>query len=207
MSLTGISAFGDRMPFMDRSSFSDESFRFEASSSSSGPFDNYRRFLYNDHVYNDILKLNNDAPKGLGTKIFASQVYHAKRVGLKYIKCSAHRDPSGSSNWVGYKVWPKMGYDGEIPQKYTDNLPKEIKEKLDLLGIKEPYKVSHLYSLPDNEGVKWWEEKGGSFDAYFDLEDDSYSMKTFASYLLKKKDEFKKKASILKKDPLLKVFF
>jgi hypothetical protein len=61
--------------------------------------------------------------------------------------------------------------------------------------------------LPDNEGVKWWEEKGGSFDAYFDLEDDSYSMKTFASYLLKKKDEFKKKASILKKDPLLKVFF
>ncbi len=113
------------------------------------------------YIYNDTLMLEDDAPKGLGTKIFANEVAQAKAAGIKSIKCSAFRDKE-RPEWVGYKVWPKLGYDGDIPFKGegTDTCPplsKEIKGKLDKAGFKEPYKVSHLYQVEG--GQEWWGEE------------------------------------------------
>jgi hypothetical protein len=201
MSLTGISAYDDMFPRMEKSSFEEGAFNFQV--------EHYRyvaehkRKLHKDHIYNEALSLTGDAPKGLGTKIFASQVYHAKRVGLKYISCEAYRDRL-RPRWIGYKVWPKMGYDGEIPLDCLEILPEEIKEQFDLLGYEEPYKISHLYSLPDNEGIKWWEENGESFEATFDLEDDSYSMKTFQAYLEGKANSKTASRKYIRRDPFLK---
>lgn len=141
-------------------------------------------------IYNDTLKLDPNAPKGLGTKIFATQVAQARAAGVKKIKCNAFRDPS-RPDWVGYKVWPKLGYDGEIPfdkpvdpELSTDvapPFPKDLEDRVKKAGFKEPYRVSHLLQVEG--GAEWWDENGVSFNAEFDLGDDSLSMKVLGSYL------------------------
>ena len=148
------------------------------------------------YIYNDTLVLASNAPKGLGTKIFANQVANAKEHGVKYIKCEAFRNRM-SSMWVGYKVWPKLGYDGEIPLngERTDNgapmseesikdFHKTMAPKIKAAGFKEPYMVSHLLMV--DGGADWWDEHGESFDAKFDLTEGSHSMQTLAAYLAEK---------------------
>jgi hypothetical protein len=134
------------------------------------------------YVYNDTLFVRNDSPKGLGTKIFASQVASAKKLGAKYLKCEAYRDFDRPS-WVGYKVWPKMGYDGPVPDQVSADIPEDLVEEMTKQGSKKPWKVSDLYM--SQKGQDWWEENGESFDAKFDLSDDSHSMKVLEAYLEK----------------------
>jgi hypothetical protein len=169
-----------------------------------GPFKLVTRKIYKDHIYQSLIYLKNKAPQGLGTKMFVSQVHQAKKAGLKYLKCDANRNDKNGV--FGYKIWPKFGYDGEIPKKYVEMFPPAILNKFEALGIKEPYKISHLYSLSDGEGVKWWEENGGSIDVSFDLSDNSESMKTLTKYLEKKVSQNKKKASrkSIRRDPFLR---
>ena len=135
------------------------------------------------YIYNDTLMLGDDAPKGLGTKIFANQVAQAREAGVSYIECNAFRARSNPS-WVGYKVWPKLGYDGDIPGAVNGDRWREIEPKLAAAGFKEPYQVSHLYKIEG--GQEWWEEHGEAFDAKFDLSDDSHSMKVLSAYLAEK---------------------
>lgn len=145
------------------------------------------------YIYNDTLVLDDDAPKGLGTKIFATQVAQAKAAGVKKIKCQAFRDKS-RPEWVGYKVWPKLGYDGPIPfdgpldpELSTDtvpSLPDDLEKRIQKAGFKKPYMVSHLYRIEG--GQEWWEENGANFDATFDLSDDSLSLQVLGSYLEEK---------------------
>mgnify|MGYP001570515611 FL=1 len=150
------------------------------------------------YIYNETLMMKKGAPKGLGTKIFGNQVAQAKESGVKYLKCNAHRDRIAPS-WVGYKVWPKLGYDGPIPftpgsrpNGYTDTISAQshadfttnMEPKLKAAGFKAPYQVSHLYMVEG--GQDWWEEHGESFNAKFDLSDDSHSMRVFTAYLAEK---------------------
>lgn len=144
------------------------------------------------YIYNDTLYLNENSPKGLGTKIFATEVAQAKAAGIKSIQCSAFRDRS-RSEWVGYKVWPKLGYDGPLPieDEYVDEmgskmdpLSPDIEEKLKKAGFKKPYMVSHLYQI--DGGQEYWEKNGEAFHATFDLSDDSMSMKVLSAYLEEK---------------------
>jgi hypothetical protein len=150
------------------------------------------------YIYNDTLNLDEDAPKGLGTKIFATQVSQAKAAGIKKIKCMAFRDRT-RPDWVGYKVWPKLGYDGEIPfdkpadpdqaDEVAPALPGELENRIKKAGFKKPYRVSHLYQV--DGGIEWWEENGVNFKAEFDLSDDSMSMKVLGAYLAEKAQKAK----------------
>jgi hypothetical protein len=172
-------------------------------------FLSYSRHLYKDKIFNSSLEISEDAPKGLGTGVFVSQVLQARKLGLRHIECHAYRysmDRSGyrDPSMIGYKIWPKLGYDGEIPEDCLDLLPEEIKDMFDLLGYEEPYMVSHLYSLPDNEGIKWWEEYGESFEAEFDLSEDSYSIRTLQAYLEKKANSKTASRKPIRRDPFLR---
>lgn len=151
----------------------------------------------NPYIHNHTMQLSPDAPKGLGTRIFATQVAQAKAAGVAYLKCSAFR---GGNTWVGYKVWPKLGYDGDIPMTETSggeglepevvkDLHEKFDEKFKAAGFKEPYQVSHLYRVEG--GQEWWEENGDSFDAKFDLSDGSFSMKVLSAYLEEKAKQAK----------------
>jgi hypothetical protein len=132
------------------------------------------------YIYNSTLSLKPDAPKGMGTRILASQVTAARALGVKYLKCEAFRN-SSDPGWVGYKVWPKMGYDGEVPEGVASKVPDDLADELKEIGAKKPWMVSDLYTT--KSGVQWWEENGDSFEAKFDLADDSHSMRVFKAYL------------------------
>jgi len=147
------------------------------------------------YIYNDTLYLKDDVPKGLGTRLFASEVLNAAQQGFDRIDCLAFRSSWG--NWVGYKVWPKLGYDGEIPigmpskangidRFYIeeDDFPEEFEKEFKKRGYKEPWRIQQLYSIPG--GMEWWEENGGSFSASFDLKEGSLSMQILTQYLEEK---------------------
>lgn len=135
-------------------------------------------------IYNQSLYLSDDAPKGLGTKLLSTQVDSAKSNGIKQIECDAYRDRE-RPDWIGYKVWAKLGFDGEIPfgEGYGEvkPLPKDLEEKIQKAGFKKPYKVSHLYQVEG--GQDWWDENGESFDAVFDLSENSTSMQVLNAYI------------------------
>ena len=133
------------------------------------------------YIYNDTLYMKDDAPDGMGARIFASQVAQAAKEGYDRIDCLAFR----SGPWVGYKVWPKLGYDGEIPKNlFLFEWPEKFDKAFEKKGFEKPYKVSHLYQVPG--GMEWWEENGTSFDATFDLTEGSQSMRILTAYLDKK---------------------
>ena len=133
------------------------------------------------YLYMDTLNLKKDAPEGTGTRAFASSVFAAQKLGIKKVKCLAFRDRY-RPEWVGYKVWPKMGYDGKIPD--TVKLTPTIEHQLEEAGFKKPYMVSHLYMIEG--GQAWWEENGESFEATFDTTPGSQSMQVLEAYLQKR---------------------
>lgn len=121
---------------------------------------------------------------GVGIDVFGQQVQELSAAGVGKIKTNAARDDS--KPYVGYKIWPKFGYDGKIPEALTGGsffglvggLPKALR------GAKT---VQDLYRLPG--GQQWWEKHGTSFDGTFDLSAGSRSRGVFERYAAKKAAE------------------
>jgi len=133
------------------------------------------------NMKNDTLLLGGNAPKGLGTKLLTSQIEKARQLGMMTMTCEAYRDDPG---FVGYKVWPRLGYDGPIPVEKT-GLPQKYQEALAQAGHEQPWRIQQLYAL-GKDAIDWWDEHGTTFKAEFDLADDSMSMKLFEAYIKKK---------------------
>jgi hypothetical protein len=74
-------------------------------------------------------------------------------------------------------VWPKLGYDGELPYEVIHLLPPEFEKQIP----KSEPKVSDILKLEG--GSKWWDENGGSFEAQFDLSKESHSRKVLEAYV------------------------
>ena len=132
-------------------------------------------------LHNDVLKLRDGAPEGIGTRIFANQVIEAKRAGIDRIECYAYRNDS--EGWVGYKVWPKMGYDGSADNALSSS--EELRSAVEkYYPDKDDIMVSDILSMPN--GSDLWEKHGESFEATFDLKKDSASVKILREYLKRK---------------------
>lgn len=69
--------------------------------------------VHSDHIDNDFVKLNSCAPRGYSSKFLFAEIYTAKKMGLKYIKCMAAGYP-GSGTYSGYAVWPKFGFTTQV---------------------------------------------------------------------------------------------
>jgi hypothetical protein len=130
------------------------------------------------------LSLTYDAPKGLGTKILAQTVANAIKMGFNKLTCEAERNDT--DGYVGYKVWPKMGYDGPLPTWVMEDLPDRIKKDFEALEITKPTLLD-LYELED--GPEWWEDNGATIDLEFDLSPNSRSLHVFYNYLKNKADK------------------
>lgn len=143
-------------------------------------------FLYNDSMF-----LSKKAPKGLGTRVFANQVAKARDMGISYIKCNAYRDDDSNRTYgkaIGYKVWPKMGYDGDVPDKVAKKIPLKFLDKFAAAGLVGPHpQVSWFYRVEGGE--EWWGKNGDSFDGCFDLTAGSYSLEIHEKYIAKKAAE------------------
>ena len=132
------------------------------------------RFVYRDAAgrlatRNEHLHIRDDAPEGVGTRIFAHQVRKARLLGIVYLSAEAAGGPG--STMVGYSVWPKFGFNGAIPPSVRRKLPPEYQDAGDVLD---------LLSRPG--GFEWWQRHGRGFEATFDLRNGSLSLATLAAY-------------------------
>lgn len=107
--------------------------------------------------------------RGLGAAVFGRQVEQAARLGASRIKTRAVRYDEG--RMVGYKVWPRFGYDGPIPDQQKANLPE---------SLRSAERLSDLMRTP--EGRAWWDAEGRSVDLTFDLAPDSLSRRAWDGY-------------------------
>lgn len=138
---------------------------------------------------------------GMGAKATFSQITQAYQAGVKKIGLEAAGD--AQSDLVGYKVWPKFGYDGvfEHEQSYSrakKNTTPEMDDYLkrvvgeDWVDIKFP--ISTFLSAVDkdgnNIGVEWWSKFGEGFDAEFDFSPRSHSMRVFSAYMRAKLEQY-----------------
>lgn len=141
----------------------------------------YRRFFLKpvgrSWVENESIKINNDQQGyGLGATVLARQVDQLGRLGFSKIEATAYRnDAQQWANWVGWKVWPKMGYDGPLTDSVKAILPDHMRHYT---------MVSDLMETP--EGREWWDENGDSTKVEFNLSQGSRSLQVLNEYLAKK---------------------
>lgn len=105
--------------------------------------------------------------KGLGRESFGRMVEAAQAAGFDRIFTHAAR----GSTMVGYRVWPRFGYDGEIPEAIRRVLPP------DLAGARN---VSDL--MATEAGRTWWDQNGQGVNLRFSLARNSRSLKVWEAY-------------------------
>jgi hypothetical protein len=128
----------------------------------------------NPYLENVYLALSPEATKGLGTRIFATQVSQAMKLGVKWIETYAAGARGESLN--GYYTWARLGYDGPIPS---------------YLKVKTRYALGdHVQTIQDvmrtPGGAAWWKDNGNSWEGKFHLDPFSDSPKILNDYLAAK---------------------
>ena len=136
------------------------------------------RYLYRDPagrlaIRNERLDVRDEAPEGVATRMLAHQVRAAQQLGVAYLSAEAAGGPG--SRFVGYDVWPRLGYDGLIPGVVRERLPDAFR------GIQS---VLDLVLAPG--GAQWWRRHGRGFEATFDLRDGGRSLDVLAAYTAEK---------------------
>lgn len=99
---------------------------------------------------------------GLGTSILHRQVYHAGKLGVDRIETFATRGLGDN----GYYTWPRLGYDGPIP----NGSGKQVSEM-----------------LSTKEGTALWKETGGSLHLSFDPHPSSLHRARLDAYIDEKR--------------------
>lgn len=124
-----------------------------------------------------------------GTELMANQVRALRAMGAAQMETYACRsdddDPNHAMN--GYYTWPRLGYDGAIPDRKYQALPPELKALVDSNPTGSTTRRSVLNLMSTEAGRKWWKEHGQSISCKFDLADNSLSMRTLAKYLEERK--------------------
>ena len=147
-----------------------------------------KRVIRKDSIYNDLFKVDECLPKGIAVRALALQVSSAKKLGIGSIKCKA----AGSrvSEWVGYKVWPKFGYDNKLStlaplaRGAFEQMPELMDRLMKARGYtsRDSVTIRDLYLYPRSRD--WWEENGYGFDATLRLEGEGFD--TLQKYISRK---------------------
>jgi hypothetical protein len=132
------------------------------------------RIVYQDQagrtaVYNEFMRVRDDAPDGVGTRILMHQVRAARTLGVAYVAADAEGSPFGTLN--GYYTWARLGFNGEIPSSVRAKMPPTLRDALDLLDL-----------MDRPGGAAWWKANGRTFYGVFELRDGSRSVKTLDDY-------------------------
>lgn len=152
------------------------------------------------YVEASLLSLNENAHRNqTGSKILAMMIHNAKKMGIKKIKTSMSKSYSGTKNpMIGYYVWPKMGYDGDLTsedefkfKKFMEKLKAENSDIYEKYSNSEvnpefgtQYTIQNLYALGP-EAVELWKKYGYELYGEFSLDDSSISMKIWNARMAK----------------------
>lgn len=143
--------------------------------------------LHGDNLYAYTpLSISANKGQGQGWQRFHQAINHLSSKGFKSLHNYSARG-GGQDPLIGYKVWPKFGMDGKIPEKlkyHIGRLPGTSR----LVGAKT---IQDLYKIPG--GKEFWEEHGQGFDGKFDLTPNSPSMQLMNAYKERKEKQMKEK--------------
>jgi len=175
-----------------------------------------------DYLSQEIDRLEKELNKsGLPHEEFEELAEELEVMRFEYSRSENLLEDAGSSGFIGYSVWPKLGYDGPLKKILLENLNRNSKYKYwtppDILEhlVKTkamadvPLKTARLSDLMKTEkGRRWWMVNGDSVDLTFDLTpqpdgSQPLSMQILEEYVTKKaasfgmtKDEFLKIATM-----------
>ncbi|QEZ48773.1 hypothetical protein D2917_31310 (plasmid) [Cupriavidus oxalaticus] len=117
-----------------------------------------------DHFY-----LRDRAPDGLGTIAFALCAMVAHRIGYRHISLIAGGGVGHDPKMIGFKFWPKVGFDADLEPGETDTSPH-------LAACRTVQDVVELDEA-------WWDQYGSQRLMEFDLAADRPSWRKLLDYL------------------------
>jgi hypothetical protein len=88
------------------------------------------------------------------------------------IELTAARNDDPKHRQVGYKVWPKFGFDADLTAKRMASAPQSLRGARQLLDL-----------LTKDGGQEWWDKHGWSAPMTFDMAPGSQSWKTWRAYV------------------------
>lgn len=113
--------------------------------------------------------------QNIGTRMLVTQVSHAAKFGIGFIKTIADGAPpasgKGKADQAGYYAWARLGYDGEISIFQQHNLGHPFSEA---------NTIRELFAMPG--GPARWKKKGSKWAARFDLTPGSRSRAILGEY-------------------------
>lgn len=117
--------------------------------------------------------------KGRGADLFQDMAGTCTALGIRRILATAAGDVSSWMN--GYYTWPRLGFDGRIPDGPWRKMPQHLR---DLCGPGR--QVMGLMVLA--EGRSWWREHGSVMDVWFDTRPESPHHLILRQYLRERTD-------------------
>ena len=140
-----------------------------------------------DYIYNSYFKLAPSAPKGMGLRMFATQVAAARDAGFKFLKVQA----AGSGPWRdeqfnGYYVWPRFGYDGEVGNYLFERMSDSVKKEVKKIRSTAPVDLRFLDLMEAGQETRdWWKDHGVEEDLKFNLTPNSRNLNYLTDYVQK----------------------
>lgn len=145
------------------------------------------------YVYNFLFEKGTCVGAGFGSQVVFGQIISAlKTPSMRGLSLLAAED----EDFVGSKVWPKFGYDGQVDISDLNPFSDDMEDYLHRIrrAHADKINVSTILSAVDgagnNIGVSWWSRNSVEFEAHFDLSPKSLSMRVFTSYFRKKLSQF-----------------
>ncbi|WP_257386387.1 hypothetical protein [Tahibacter caeni] len=121
--------------------------------------------------------------RGIGRCALALQVEAAYRLGFSHLIADAVGASGGE--YSGYAVWPKLGYDGQVPEDVLKRFEPGVLADLGLTQM--PLKVSDFMTTP--ERVAAWEKFGCGFPMRFMLSSGSKALEAMLEIAKSKPNE------------------
>ena len=119
-----------------------------------------------------------------GVKMLLRQITQARKLGVAYLEAEADGNAKTFARRNGFYVWARFGFDAPLAQTKTAALPQRLK-------FIEGREARTLNDLMLRDGQSWWRANGAECLTFFDLRDNSNSLRVLEKYLLELRQEDK----------------
>lgn len=127
------------------------------------------------HIDNKYIRKNRIDTTNVAVNWVNAQTSQAFDRGYSFLMAEAFKDDTGTSDtFCGYIVWGKMGY--------IIVGPKSVKEFENLMRDQNLLHANLHSLISTADGLALWTEKGFTWDAKFDLEENSESFRILNAY-------------------------
>lgn len=142
---------------------------------------------YAFHIVNAVIAMNaSSIGHGIGSRSVYVELFEASRHAhfrrVRALAVGDARSRVGDRPLSGYSLWPRMGFDADLPEPLKDHaqLPDRHRGDLRLLQL-----------IATAEGAAFWERHGSSLWVEFDLREGSDSWRTLRTFLDERQIEVK----------------